>query len=178
MAVPVQSGAISGTFLCGEKLAGQADWTVPHAKPQLLLGGGVFVYFTDPPVVVTIGKPRLELVARSVALKSEPQALQFSRPVLLLVPGSVVGGTFSYVMPEKPLLLLQARSFLNTISGGVEFGSPVLELVARAARARIPGLIPSEGFDLILIPAVEEDLLLIPAVEEDLLLVPTTEAVG
>jgi len=174
----VATGSICGTFLCGQKVCGQVEWTVPFsARPVVILGGGIFQTFSVPPVVVQIAKPVLTLLSRSFLFEAQ-QKPQFGKPVLELLGRETKGEPMIFVAMGMPRLELGGRAFLPSISSTPALGKPYLELLGRSLRARIPALIPTEEVDWDLVPVTEVDFSPTPALEEDLLLMPTTEAVG
>ena len=176
---PVVSGAIAGTFLCGQMVAGQQSVSAPFAPPILELRSKTYQVFDTTPTVAEFGKPRLELVPRAF-LVSTQSTQAVNKAILLLVPRAAEGQTMLFAQMGMPVLELHGRAFLPSSSTEASFGKPILELVSRQTLGRIAALIPSEEVDLILVPTVEEDggLLLTPVAEEGLLLVPTNEAVG
>lgn len=170
-------GAIAGTFLAGELLAGEVQY--PFDPPELLLTPRLPSLISEPFTSLAFVRPKLELTSRYVDLVLRAEVFP-GIPKLELTARQVGAQVPPTALLLEPLLELTGRSFLFVNDVTLVFGQPTLELFAKRAIGFKPGLSPSVPVDWVLTPTTPVEEVLVPTEvviedEDPWLIRPTTE---
>ena len=169
-------GAVAGTFLAGEMLAGELQY--PFDPPELLLVPRIPNLLSPPYTSLTFRRPQLLLQGKATQGVSRT-TLPYAMPFLVLTSRAMTGVIPPAPLLQRPALLLTARAFTMTIDQTLLTGMPFLILTGKRTFGRKPGMTPSVPVDVILTPTAPQESVLVASVPVDdsleWLLRPTTE---